>query len=132
MSTNHSFECARLCHSGATLPCLQRDVGQPSTLGPLLQAIASVLQQEITVCKDILMLEDTAAPDRKASDSIKWPTLTLAQLQELLNSVTASSSVDDDDVSTLYKRLQEIDQLRAGFYADASNGSANIIVQSEG
>ncbi|KAK9825761.1 hypothetical protein WJX74_005224 [Apatococcus lobatus] len=95
------------------------------------EEIVSLLQQEVAVCKDILELEDTAAPDGKAASSIKWPSLTLAQLHELLCSV-APSSFDNEqtDVRLLYRQLQDIDQLRAGFYTDASKGSAKILVQS--
>ena len=97
----------------------------------LLQAIEDILQQEIAVCKDILALEDTAATHGKVANSIKWPTLTLAQLQELSSGISTDPSAGDQlDVPTLYQRLQDIDQLRAGFYADASQGSAKILVQS--
>lgn len=99
----------------------------------LLQAIDDILSQEISVCKDILALEDTAAPHGKVANSIKWPTLTLAQLQELSSSIfPVPSGGDELNAPPLYQRLQDIDQLRAGFYADASQGSAKILVQSAG
>ncbi len=98
-----------------------------------MQAVAEILEQEMQMCKDILELEYTAGPEAELSSSIKWPTLTLAQLKDLL--LTISQPGDSPDIahtSALYQRLQDIDPLRTGFYQDASQGSAKILVQSAG
>jgi geranylgeranyl transferase type-2 subunit alpha len=68
----------------------------------------------------------------------KWPLLMTARLKEVQLSLGLSEGLGADthnlkaEVQGLYRRLAEIDPMRAGYYADAAAGKAFVVVQALG
>ncbi|GLC34312.1 hypothetical protein PLESTB_000743300 [Pleodorina starrii] len=90
--------------------------------------VAAVLERE--ACR---LLEDHLAADPDA----KWPLLTLARLREAQARLGLGGSVEDceallGEARSLYGRLMELDPLRRGFYQDALEGRAFVVVQALG
>ena len=99
-------------------------------------ALAAVLQREAAMCRDLLGMEPEA----------KWPLLTLVRLLELQRGLllagggsgsaadTAGAAETGDgagyvafEIPELYIRLDEVDPLRQGYYADARAGRAEVV-----
>lgn len=94
----------------------------------MLVSASQVLAREVSRFADHLALETDA----------KWPLLMTARLKEAQARLGLCEglglSVEDvkAEVAKLYGRLQKIDPLRAGYYADAAAGKAFVVVQALG
>jgi geranylgeranyl transferase type-2 subunit alpha len=78
-------------------------------------ALINTLTTQAEMCKELLEIEPDA----------KWPLLTYTRLRQLLIDLGA---VDlESDAEEAYKKLEEMDPLRKGFYRDAAQGSAHVV-----
>jgi geranylgeranyl transferase type-2 subunit alpha len=68
----------------------------------------------------------------------KWPLLMTARLKEaqarlgLCEGLGLNPAALQQEVQQLYVRLQQLDPMRAGYYADAAAGRAFVVVQALG
>lgn len=87
-----------------------------------------VLAREVSRFSEHLCLDPDA----------KWPLLMTARLKEaqVLLGLCEALGVDVEDlkaeVARIYGRLKQIDPMRAGYYADAADGKAFVVVQALG
>ncbi|KAL4540729.1 hypothetical protein Ndes2526B_g07564 [Nannochloris sp. 'desiccata'] len=87
-------------------------------------ALINTLTTQAAMCKELLEIEPDA----------KWPLLTHTRLCQLLAELgTADADADaggdnlDFDAVEAYKKLEEMDPLRKGFYKDAAQGAAHVV-----
>ena len=104
------------------------------TAADAADALDATLTAEADSCADLI----TAEPDRGA---VRWALLTAARLSEArawLAADTAAASADSraplappppppDDAVVLYRELEGLDAMRAGFYRDAAAGHARVV-----
>jgi len=82
-------------------------------------ALINTLTTQAAMCKELLEIEPDA----------KWPLLTYTRLRQFLFDLDAAGGSDDSEFDAVeaYKRLEEMDSLRKGFYKDAAKGAAHIM-----
>jgi geranylgeranyl transferase type-2 subunit alpha len=74
----------------------------------------------------------------KQDPDAKWPLLMTARLKEAQLSLGLCEGLGLDplnlkcEVQGMYRRLAELDPMRAGYYADAAAGKAFVVVQALG
>uniref|UniRef100_A0A383VPP4 Geranylgeranyl transferase type-2 subunit alpha n=1 Tax=Tetradesmus obliquus TaxID=3088 RepID=A0A383VPP4_TETOB len=97
------------------------------------------LEEARVVLGEVLAREVSRFAEHLAVDpDAKWPLLMTARLKEaqarlgLAEGLGLDSSDLQQQVQELYVRLQQLDPLRAGYYADAAAGKAFVVVQALG
>eukprot|EP00775_Hariotina_reticulata_P008474 gene8474-8657_t len=89
---------------------------------------AAVLAREVSRFAEHLEVDPDA----------KWPLLMTARLKEaqvrfrLCDGLGLDPDKLQQDVQSLYSRLQDLDPMRSGYYADAAAGKAFVVVQALG
>ncbi|KAL6744889.1 hypothetical protein V8C86DRAFT_2447025, partial [Haematococcus lacustris] len=88
---------------------------------------------EAVLCREVERMEvDHVAADPDA----KWPLLTLARLKEAQSRLGLCGGRDPEVVAeearAAYTRLITLDPLRAGYYRDAVQGAAFVVVSALG
>lgn len=93
----------------------------------------------LVLCVQVLAREVSRFSEALAQDpDAKWPLLTTARLKEAQLSLGLCEGLGFEprnlksEVQRMYKRLAEIDPMRAGYYADAAAGKAFVVVQALG
>ncbi|KAG1679956.1 hypothetical protein FOA52_007020 [Chlamydomonas sp. UWO 241] len=112
---------------GNSLAHLDAAIGTPEE-GAQAEVLSAVLAREVQRLEDDHL---SAAPDAK------WPLLTVARLKEAqarLGLLAGGRSSDEvlAEAKGAYARLMELDPLRRGYYQDALDGKAFVVVQALG
>lgn len=103
----------------------------PAARAEAVQAARRVL--EVVLAREVARLE---ADHLAAEPDAKWPLLTLARLKEAQARLELCGSADVEgvraEVRAAYERLIKLDPMRAGYYRDALEGNAFVVVSALG
>ena len=96
----------------------------------IVQALETTLEEQATMCQDILQMEEQASTGVEDKSGQKWPLLTLARLREVQHQLSHPDSTKCPEAEQIYQALIQIDPYRKGYYIDAMNGKAAQVTRS--
>jgi geranylgeranyl transferase type-2 subunit alpha len=111
---------------GNSLAHMELAKGKPQEEEAAGAVLRNVLQREVQRFEEDHI---SAVPDAK------WPLLTVARLKEAqarLGLCEGDAAALLEEVKGIYRRLMEIDPMRKGYYQDAVDGKAFVVVQAIG
>jgi geranylgeranyl transferase type-2 subunit alpha len=111
---------------GNSLAHMELAKGKPREEEEAGAVLRNVLQREVQRFEEDHI---RAVPDAK------WPLLTVARLKEAqarLGLCDGDPAALLEDVKGIYRRLMELDPMRKGYYQDAVDGKAFVVVQALG
>ena len=85
--------------------------------GLLQQRVATILDTQIRMCRELLEVEPDA----------KWPLVTMLRLQELCSQIGAEGGSSARAVAESYAHVASLDAMRKGYYVDAAQGKAHVV-----
>ncbi len=105
-------------------------LGSPADVSFALQTFEAILEDQASMCQEILQMEEQAGDASEDRSGQKWPLLTLARLREVQHQLSSPANSACPEAQWIYQTLIEIDPFRKGYYIDAMHGKAAQITRS--
>ena len=98
--------------------------------GSVMQTLKGMLEDQASMCQDILQMEEQVNSGIEDRSGQKWPLLTLARLKEVQHHLSHPTDSTCPEAQKIYRTLIEIDPFRKGYYHDAMHGKATMVIRS--